>query len=96
MEDQKTKTDHDRIELRSEKVRELLGEEPAGPLRWGIAVICLIFAVIIAAVMCMTGRTAMASRYSSIFSDDIFIIKTPFFQKSVKRILSGRYYFVDL
>lgn len=53
MEDQKTKTDHDRIELRSEKVRELLGEEPAGPLRWGIAVICLIFAVIIAAVMCM-------------------------------------------
>lgn len=53
MEDQKRKTGHGRIELRSEKVRNLLGEEPAGPLRWGIAVICLIFAVIIAAVMCM-------------------------------------------
>ena len=53
MEDQKRKTGQDRIELRSEKVRNLLGEEPAGPLRWGIAVICLIFAVIIAAVLCM-------------------------------------------
>lgn len=53
MEEQEKKTGIDRIELRSEKVRDLLGEEPAGPLRWGIAVICLIFAVIIAAVMCM-------------------------------------------
>lgn len=53
MEEQEKKTGIDRIELRSEKVRDLLGEEPSGPLRWGIAVICLIFAVIIAAVMCM-------------------------------------------
>ncbi len=53
MEEQEKKTGIDRIELRSEKVRDLLGEEPASPLRWGIAVICLVFAVIIAAVMCM-------------------------------------------
>ncbi len=53
MEEQEKKTGIDRIELRSEKVRDLLGEEPAGPLRWGIAIICLVFAVIIAAVLCM-------------------------------------------
>ncbi len=53
MEEQEKKTGIDRIELRSEKVRDLLGEEPASPLRWSIAVICLVFAVIIAAVMCM-------------------------------------------
>lgn len=53
MEEQEKKTGIDRIELRSEKVRDLLGEEPAGPLRWGIAVICLIFVIIIAAVLCM-------------------------------------------
>lgn len=53
MEEQEKKTGIDRTGLRSEKVRDLLGEEPAGPLRWGIAVICLVFAVIIAAVMCM-------------------------------------------
>ncbi len=53
MEEQEKKMGIDRIELRSEKVRDLLGEEPAGPLRWGIAIICLVFAVIIAAVLCM-------------------------------------------
>ena len=53
MEEQEKKTGIDRIELRSEKVRDLLGEKLARPLRWGIAVICLVFAVIIAAVMCM-------------------------------------------
>ena len=35
---------HDRIELRSEKVREILGTIPNGLVRWGIVVIIVIFA----------------------------------------------------
>lgn len=42
---------HDKIELRSEKVRNLLGEKPAGAARWGTAIIVLIFALFIATLL---------------------------------------------
>lgn len=35
--------ENDDIELRSEKVRKLLGEIPPGLVRWGIVVIIMIF-----------------------------------------------------
>ncbi len=41
---------HDRIELRSEKVRRLIGEIPPSLVRWGIAVILIVFIALIAAV----------------------------------------------
>lgn len=41
---------HDRIELRSQKVRQLIGEIPPSLVRWGIAVIAVIFIALIAAV----------------------------------------------
>lgn len=44
---------NDRIEIRSEKVRKILGEVPAKFLRWGISIICVIFAIIIACVLCI-------------------------------------------
>lgn len=44
---------HDRIEIRSEKVRQILGEVPDRLVRWGTAVICIIFAIIIAVVLCV-------------------------------------------
>ena len=37
------------IELRSEKVRSIIGEVPPGPVRWGTAVVALILAFLIAA-----------------------------------------------
>lgn len=40
----------DNIELRSEKVRNLLGDIPPALVRWGIAVIVLIFIALIAAI----------------------------------------------
>lgn len=46
----KTKDEHDRDGLRSPKVRELLGEIPPSLVRWGTAVIALIFMALIAAV----------------------------------------------
>lgn len=39
----------EKIELRSEKVRQLLGEIPPSLVRWGTAIICLIFAALICA-----------------------------------------------
>ena len=42
---------HDKIELRSEKVRRLLSEKPAGTTRYGTAIIGLIFALLIAALL---------------------------------------------
>lgn len=42
---------HDRIELRSEKVRQILGEVPGRLARWGIAIICIIFIALLAAVL---------------------------------------------
>lgn len=43
----------DKIELRSEKVQEILGSIPNRLVRWGIAIICVIFVLLIAAVMCI-------------------------------------------
>lgn len=51
MEDDGKEQNHDRIELRSEKVRRILGEEPGGVLRWGIAAMCMIFALLIAVLL---------------------------------------------
>lgn len=42
---------HDKIELRSEKVREILGTIPGGLIRWGIAIIVIICAVLIVLVL---------------------------------------------
>ncbi len=39
------------IELRSEKVRNIIGDVPPVLLRWGTAIIALIFAVVIAVVL---------------------------------------------
>lgn len=44
------KTTHDNIELRSEKVRQLIGEIPPSLVRWGTAIIAIIFIALIAAV----------------------------------------------
>jgi hypothetical protein len=41
---------HDKIELRSEKVRQLIGEIPPSLVRWGIAIIAIVFIALIAAV----------------------------------------------
>lgn len=46
------KTTHDGMELRSEKVRKLLGDVPPPLMRWGTPVIVIIFAALAAAV-CM-------------------------------------------
>lgn len=42
---------HDKIELRSEKVRQILGEVPNKFILWGVAVTCLIFAILILIVL---------------------------------------------
>lgn len=42
-----------RIELRSEKVRNIIGEIPPALVRWGIAIIVIIFAVLLAIVLCV-------------------------------------------
>lgn len=44
------KTINDKIELRSEKVRQLIGEIPPSLVRWGIAIIAIVFIALIAAV----------------------------------------------
>ena len=44
------KDSHDNIELRSEKVRELLGEIPSSLVRWGTAIIAIVFIGLVAAV----------------------------------------------
>lgn len=44
---------HDMIELRSERVRQILGEVPDRLVRWGTAIVCLIFAILIAVLLCM-------------------------------------------
>lgn len=42
---------HDRIELRSERVRNLLGQEPPGIICHGTSVITVVFVVIAVAVI---------------------------------------------
>lgn len=44
------KTTHDGMELRSEKVRKLLGDVPSPLMRWGTLVIVIVFAALAAAV----------------------------------------------
>lgn len=44
------KTTNDKIELRSEKVRQLIGDIPPSLVRWGIAIIAIVFIALIAAV----------------------------------------------
>ncbi len=44
------KDSHDNIELRSEKVRELLGEIPSSLVRWGTAIIVIVFIALVLAV----------------------------------------------
>lgn len=44
------KKTHDKIELRSEKARQLIGEIPPSLVRWGIAIIAIVFIALIAAV----------------------------------------------
>ena len=51
MKKQKHTPSHDKIELRSEKVRQILGEVPNKLVRWGIAVISIVFVILITAVM---------------------------------------------
>lgn len=42
---------HDKIELRSEKVRQLIGEIPPSLVRWGIAIIAIVFLALLAAIV---------------------------------------------
>ena len=37
----------------SEKVRKILGTMPPGVIRWGSAVLCVVFIALISAVMCV-------------------------------------------
>lgn len=43
-------TNHDKIELRSEKVRRLLGEIPPSLVRWGTVILLVIFIGLVAAL----------------------------------------------
>lgn len=45
-----TNNAHDKIELRSEKVRKLIGEIPPSLVRWGTVIIAIVFIGLIAAV----------------------------------------------
>lgn len=45
-----TDNTHDKIELRSEKVRKLIGEIPPSLVRWGTAIITIVFLALLAAV----------------------------------------------
>lgn len=41
---------HEKIELRSEKVRKLIGDIPPSLVRWGTAIIVIVFIALLAAV----------------------------------------------
>jgi len=41
------------IELRSEKVRNIIGDIPSAPVRWGITVVAVIMAALLATVLCI-------------------------------------------
>lgn len=45
MDNLKGSSTHDKIELRSEKVRKILGEVPNNLVRWGIVIVCSFFAL---------------------------------------------------
>lgn len=42
----KAESDQDRIELRSEKVRNMIGEMPSFPIRWGNTILVVIFVLL--------------------------------------------------
>ncbi len=44
------KSNHDKIELRSEKVRQLIGEIPSSLVRWGTIIITIVLIAILAEV----------------------------------------------
>lgn len=46
------KTSHDKIELRSEKVRQLIGEIPPSLVRCGIVIIAIVF-IALAVAFCL-------------------------------------------
>ena len=48
--EKKKNESHDKIELRSEKVRNLLGEIPPSLVRWGTLIIVAIFLVLLLVV----------------------------------------------
>lgn len=45
-----TNNTNNKIELRSEKVRKLIGEIPPSLVRWGTAMIAIVFSALLAAV----------------------------------------------
>lgn len=45
------KDNYDRIELRSEKVRDIIGTIPPALVHWGIAVITIIFGILLLVVL---------------------------------------------
>ena len=45
-----TNNAHDKIELRSEKVRKLIGEIPPSLVRWGTVIIAIVFIALLAVV----------------------------------------------
>lgn len=47
------KSTHSHIELRSEKVRNIIGQIPPVLVRWGIAAIVVIFAILLCIVFCV-------------------------------------------
>ena len=53
MQEKKKNESHDKIELRSEKVRNLLGEIPPSLVRWGTLIIVAIFLVLLLVVCFM-------------------------------------------
>lgn len=48
-----TENTNSQIELRSEKVRHIIGEIPPALVRWGIAIIVVIFAILLTVVLCV-------------------------------------------
>lgn len=44
------KSTHDKIELHSEKVRQLIGKIPPSLVRWGIVILAIVFIALVAAV----------------------------------------------
>jgi len=47
------KNNDNRLEMRSEKVRQLLGTIPPALVRWGIAIIFVIVTVLLAVALCV-------------------------------------------
>lgn len=45
-----SKITHEKIELRSEKVRHLIEEIPPSLVRWGIVIISIVFIALVAAI----------------------------------------------